>query len=687
MQIERRRVRDVAGARRSAGFAAGLWLLTGLVAPISAQDPAPGGASPTGALPPADLFGPSAPGANLPNEDAVILLAADSFVLHADGRIDHDRHRVIRLQSDFAIDQMGDPRVPYDTLYQEVVVHACRTYTPDGRVVEATPHAFNRNTPEAVAACPDEMHRQELVISHIGVERGCVIELDVEVRDRAPHAPWLEGIVFAREDYPVVRRVVSVKHPAGVRLNSAVVNGALQEEVLQGRFESEEGSAGGAPATIHVWRGENLPPAREGDDGAGSRLTRTHLVFSTCATWADLAARVRGDLEAAAPTEGSADAPLRAWLEEASREAATLTATDRARAILELTSTLIADASVTPFEAYRAPRPAARTFATACGNDGDRTALAAALLRLAGTDTEVALRPLSPRPAREVPALAQFDRVLLRADTGEALDPIGGKIFMRPEAWGGQPLLLTGAGERKARWLESATSESRAEVVVSLTLDEKGAAAGAADLVLSGRLYPYEEMTDLEVFLNGYAKRLLPGATVRSTEISDLSPSACRVRFSFAADTVTIDDNRKLHLPLHGGPVDLAGILTGFNLRRPARTTPIVLPCPLRESVTWRITLPQGKGAAYLPSPQAVQNEVGEFRLTVERGGEKGAMSARGRATHDGKPEPIVVRWTLALPSPEIAAERYPALRQLYGVYASENARLLIWGAPGKAKR
>jgi hypothetical protein len=590
-----------------------------------------------------ELFGPGAPGANLASEDAVVLLAADYFILHPDGRIDHGRHRLVRLQSEFAIDALGDPRVPYDTLDQELVIHACRTYTPDGRVVEAAAHAFNRTTPDAVAGCPDRMHHQEMVISHTGIERGCVIELDVEVRDRVPRAPWLEAVVSAQEEYPVVRRVVTVKLPAGVTLSRAVAGGALAEETVAGRFDPPESGE----AQVHVWRGENLPAARESDDGAGGRATRASLLFSTCPSWEALGARVTGDLGA------ETAAPLTDWLAAKGRETKTLTERDRVDAILELTGTNITGASAAPFDDYRAPRPAARVFATACGDDWERAALARALLRGAGIGSEIGLRSVLPRPARDVPALAQFDGVLLCTESGETLDPVAGKRLARLD----RPLFLPAT----ARWREAEPSTARAEVAVALTIDKKGGATGEADLRLTGRLHPYTDMTDLDAFLDGYVTRLLPGAKVSGKVIEELSAGIARLRVSFAADTLRRDANGLARLTLGGGPVDPAHILAEFNMRRPERTTAIVLPGPLSESVTWRIALPKGETPVHLPAPRSIENAAGAFRLEVEDGA-----------------SPIVVRWTLTLPAAEIPPAQYGALRALYEAYASEPARLLI---------
>jgi len=626
-----------------------------------------------GAAPAADLFGPTAPGMNLPGEDAVVLFSADTFTLHPDGRIDTYRHRLVRLQSEYAIDDFGDPRVPYDSLLQEVVVHTCRAYTRDGRTVDATAHAFNRTTPDAVAGCPDAMRRQELVISHVGIERGCVIELEVEVRDRAPHAPWLEGLVFAAEAYPVVKRVITVKLPQGTTLHRAILGGALAEETAPGDVDPGEGGA----AEIHIWRGENLPAAREADDGAGGRRTRPYVVFSTCPSWEALAARVRGDLEAAARVDPAAEAPLAAWLARQERESTTLTVEDRIAAILELTGELTTSASVASFEAYRAPGPARHTFETACGSDWDRAALALALLRRLGVEPEIALRSVSPRPARDVPALSQFDRVYFVRATGEALDPAGGQRLARAEDWGDGPLFLAGTASTAPRWEGRETPASQADVAISVTLDAKGGAKGEAEFSLTGQLLPYPDLIDIDTCLETYAVHLLPGAKLTGKEVRELSPARARLRFSFAADTLARDPDGCLRLRLSGGPVDLAGILSGYNLRRPARTTPIVLPGPLSEHVTWKITLPKGIAPSYLPSPQSVENGAGAFRLQC-------GPIAQSRAE---EPEPIVVSWALDLPRAEIAPAEYPALRRLYGALTAEPWRLLVIRAGQTAKR
>ncbi len=675
-------------------------------------------AEPTPAPDPGELFGPGAEGTQFPQEDAVVLFSADYVILHGDGRIDRGRHTLIRLQSDYAIDELGDPRVPYDARDQEVVVHTCRTFTADGRVTTADAHAYNQTTADAAALCPDEMDRQEMVITYLGIEKGCVIELDVEVKDRVPRAPWLEGTVFFQEKYPVLRRLLTVKHPSSVPLKSAVVNGTLEAEVVSG-----SGDEAGEDATISIWRGERLAPSREQDDGAGGRRSRTYIVYSTCPSWEALGARVCQDMQAAAGIRTGTDeslraageeqdalAPLRAWLEEKQREPGNLTGSDRAEMVLELTGDFVNNTAILPFEDYRPPRPAARTFATACGNDWDRVALALALIRESGLTADLALRAASPYPglAHDVPALGQFDRVLLRADLTGGSDagidrapPAEGIVLLDPVAgdlWRGayveRPLfVIFMEAEHPARWSPlgsqgsvekppAAAVVSRspgappvpggdAEVSVSLSLASDGAVTGEAELRLTGEFFPYDDARDLDAFLKAYTERLLPGAQVSARDVRRLDPLGCDVRVEFTAPKLPYEPNAHAYLALLGGPVDIGGLLSHCSLQRPERTTPLFLPGPLRERVTWRCAVPDAGRFTYTPVPLEVRVGAGVFRSEVAR---SAAQVPAG--------EVLTVRWLFDLPAPVIAAGDYAGLRSLVQAYAGEASRLVVVRRP-----
>jgi len=604
------------------------------------------------------------------DEDAVVLFAGDYVILHDDGRIDRGSHRVVRLNTDYAIDRYGDPRVPYDTLRQELVVHSCRTYTPDGRIVAAKEHALNRVTPDDAAGCPDALPRQELVLTHLGVERGCVVEWDVEIRDRVAHAPWLEGTLFFPDDDPVVRRVISVKVPAAAALRATVVNGAIEAESIASPAADGEG-----PAAIRIWRAENLPAVREHDDGCGGRLARAHLLFTTCSDWTALCNRLLEDLAAA----GRADEAMHEWLDEMNSRPATLTAADEARAIADLTANEVSAVGIGGFAGYLPPRTAARTFATRCGGAWDRAALAFALLAEADLAPRIALRPASRLPLRDLPMLGQFEGVLLgpRAEDSAALwfvDPASGRIFAETAAHADRPLFFVGAPDAVSPgWCEGGERElraGRADIAVTLVQDEGRRFHGSVEVNLSGALRPGDEMEDLAAFTADYAGRLVPGAKPVAARVLEVTPRAARVRFDFEVADLGADRDGLTRLRPCGGPVALKTVLSPYRLHRPRRTSPVFLGGALSERVSWRMRLKDGGLATRLPEPERLSNEAGSYELICED------RPAPGEGTQSARW--ITIGWQIDIPGDTLSPEEAPALGRLMQVYEAESGRLVI---------
>lgn len=618
----------------------------------------------------ADLFGVEAVPERFRNEDAVILFAGDYVILHDDGRIDHGIHRVVLLDTEYAIGRYGDPRVAYDSLRQEVVVHTCRTLTPDGRTVNATAHALNRVTADEAAGCPDALSMQELVLSHVGVERGCVVEWDVEIRDRVPRAPWLEGTLFFPDDDPVVRRVISVKAPASAPWRARVVNGAIEPETV-----AAPANGGEAPATIRVWRAENLPAVRESDDGCGGRLARTHLLFTTCPDWSALCNRVLEDMQAA----GRENDAMRLWAEEMRARPEVMTEEDQARAIAAVTSGEVRRASMGGFAHYLPPRPAARTFATGCGSVWDRAALALALLDADDMTARIALTPASREPDEDLPMLGQFDGVLLaprRADENGAIyfiDPLSGGVLAEGEALARRPLFVLGAvNEASPGWCRAQADarEGRAEIAVSLVQDEGRHFHGSVDMDLSGALRP-EGLDDLETFVADYADRLVPGAKPVATHALEITPGSARVRFDFDVAALGADRDGFTRLHAAGGPVAPDATFAPYRLHRPERTSALFLPGTISESVTWRLQLNGDDVAVTLPAADSLANEAGSYVLLCGKEAPAPTSGAERKRT-------IAIEWRLRIPSDTIPPQDVPALRRLLRAYDAESGRLIV---------
>lgn len=627
----------------------------------------------------AELLAPGADPGRFAGEDAVYLFAGDTILLHADGRIDRGIHRVIRLNTALAVDEFGDPRIPYDTLRQELVIHACHTYALDGRVVASGERAFNRVTPDEVAACARDLHHQEVVLTLLGIERGCTIEYDVEVRDRVPSAPWLEGSAFFRLNYPVARRVVTVQCPAGVPLRAEVVGqetGAVG--VTSEAVDGETSRDGGRAVRTHIWRAESLPAAREADDGVGGRRTRAHLLYSTCPSWDELAQRVAGDLTAAA----QADEAMLAWLAQRERESDWLTDEDAWSTILGCTSRLVRDLPGSPAETYRSPRPAPEIFAAGCGDPWEKAALALALGGAFGLQSQPCLRAVLPEPRPSVPALAQFAGLLLRcggggAEGGAAFhgDPASGEIHHDPRAWGDAPLYaLAPAGEQPAGWsglAEAARRDGTADVDVGLVVGADGKVSGDLALSLAGTLCPAQQIGDPQAFARDYAERLLAGAEVTGISVARLAGERSDLRVTCAAPALGEASGAYRYLALGDAPLGVSALAAGHEPERAERTTALVLPGALRERVRYRLLLPEGVSVSHAPRDASLETEVGGWRVST-------LLTEIPPAERKGARWILEVEREVRIDRREIEPALYGEFRRLLQAHQAEAGRLVV---------
>ncbi len=156
--------------------------------------------------------------------DAVVLYDSLVVTLGSDNHISKRRHRAVMLFTDNAINRYGDPRILFNAATQDLTILAARVRMRDGRFVDAQKNAVNQTTPFALDLAPDYVDWQETVVTHMGIEKGCIAELHYVIADRNP-SPYLSGVeVFSAED-PTEERVLVVKLPQRMTLKFSSLRG------------------------------------------------------------------------------------------------------------------------------------------------------------------------------------------------------------------------------------------------------------------------------------------------------------------------------------------------------------------------------------------------------------------------------------------------------------------------------
>jgi hypothetical protein len=327
-----------------------------------------------------------------PLASSILLWANESYELTDDGKQIYEWHSFRYLPDDMARDAWGDPHVAYIEGRENLEILASRAYTPDGRQVESTPwNAYNPITPEALQFAPDLTQFRQMVVTHLGLENGCIVEFQYRITRSNPVLPWFEGRVELREEAPTIYRTLNVKVPKDINLTCKSLNGA------------PEAVANGSSLT---WTVQNVPGYHP-DDLAGHRELLPQVVFSSAKDWPAIQS------EFLRRVTDAQDAPL--TLPKSLEEAIWKAPDPRSK--LDSIRTWISERFASYHFAHSefavSMRNTANVLNTGYGNQLELATLVSQILNTNGIQNTVVLKSKGNVP---VPALVDFEQALLSVD-------------------------------------------------------------------------------------------------------------------------------------------------------------------------------------------------------------------------------------------------------------------------------
>ncbi len=588
-----------------------------------------------------------------PDADVLALEDIRVYTLHPDGRVDRHVGRVEKVLTYHGMDEIGDPHVPFDSARQTIRVIRSLTWTPEGEEKKTQDNGFNVMTPFALAKAPDYTEIHQLVITHVGLDIGAVVQTDYVVSDEVPWRTHLEGVEVLQDDESALLRRIIVEVPAGTTLLYHVANGEARLEI------SHTGDL-----DVYTWTLENVGVARKALAEPEAMVFLPTLLFTTAPDWKTWSNTLADRLDTALEDPDGNVARLADRLLEGRSD--TLARVEALHGFV-VDAVLTASWPLTDFD--YAMRPAARTLESSHGHTLDKAVLLTALLRDAGYTADITIvdpNPLEDPALRALPCLARLTQPLVRVDAdGETLwlDPTA-KLETRSQrdfaGWEGLPVV---AGTDALHLLEPPDVPNRLTIRLDATLDADNGIQGDGEIILLGHYAPFFEVrgdkTKLESFTKGLVSSVV--ATVDRVEASvvALDPFQVRLRVSFSAETpspaprvVTVETGIPSGSLLETSPF----------MHLASRTLPLILPATGEEMVTVTWTLPKGKVPRFIPAPVATEGEPGR--------------AARTWRLEDGKitmtSETIVRRRVVAPPD-------YPAFKAMHDLLAADSSRTVIF--------
>jgi hypothetical protein len=584
------------------------------------------------------------PGGSLPPYDARFLNVAVAYELHEDGSWDMTYEQQARLDTYYAFNRaLGETFIVYNPDFQKLEVLTSETTMADGRKVASPANAFNEVLPFAAHGFADFAGLREMVVTHVGLERGAVVDLKYRVHTQAGFLSVFSAREILNRDFPVDKYRLEIKVPAGQTLRYRVFGSQAEAKV------SDSGAG-----KLYTFELASLPPAaHEALAPAGSEPA---VVFSTAADWlkalalasdpaplpAALVERIE-KLKAQYPARPDLLAPQ--WGPQSCDLLAEL---QKIVAVEVQGCRLGSDASGWQ------PRPAARVFQSNYGTRLEKALLLRAMLEKAGIDAEILAVANGSAFAADIPAFQQIGEYWLKVSEGPHalyLDPWQEQQEFFPyrlqerDAWNLEKLALEKlpASDRQG---------SGVDVSGTVQLAADGA-SGTLVVAARGTFNRYNEATaDNGKFITGLLKKIFPVDKVEVKKLLSLSRREVRVEATFGGKWLK-EAGAGPEGPRRGDlysaePLRLPGLSENLVILD-KRESPLALDAPFQVSLNLEIQPAAGLKLEYAAPNGKRRNELGHYArgLVVEKEG--------------------LLRFSqsVAIDTALIGPEKYPLLREL----------------------
>ena len=164
--------------------------------------------------------------------DAIFKSIKKVYELKEDGSITYHYQHQLKYITHLSFNRLyGESFIIFNPNYQELKFKEVETTTVDGRIIPSPENAFNEVLPRFAAGVPDYNHLREMVVTHTGLELGCVVDFDYEINSKAGYLPFLNENILLQERVPVENLEIIVKVPNEIDLNYKLLNHTNQAKI------------------------------------------------------------------------------------------------------------------------------------------------------------------------------------------------------------------------------------------------------------------------------------------------------------------------------------------------------------------------------------------------------------------------------------------------------------------------
>ncbi|MCK5169447.1 MAG: DUF3857 domain-containing protein [Bacteroidales bacterium] len=157
--------------------------------------------------------------------DAVFKSIRKTYTLNSDGSINYQYQHKLKYITHYSFNRAyGESFIIYNPNQQEIKINKAETRMVDGKIVPSPDNAFNEVLPRFAAGAPAFNHLREMVVTHTGLEPGCMVDFDYELNSKADYLPFFNENIILQERVPVEKLEIIVNVHNGTTINAKLLN-------------------------------------------------------------------------------------------------------------------------------------------------------------------------------------------------------------------------------------------------------------------------------------------------------------------------------------------------------------------------------------------------------------------------------------------------------------------------------
>lgn len=560
------------------------------------------------------------------NADAVYLKQVKEYTLNSDGSSSYHYYHQLLYNSYLSINRFyGETFVIYNPQYQTLKVNKSETKMADGKKVKSPENAFNEVLPFAAADAPAYNYLREMVITHVGLERGAVVELDYEIQTKNGFMPYFFDKVNLCESSPVKKIEVIVRVPKGEKLNYNLIN---QPAGVNCKMSSDD------RYDIYKWESYNLNAYSHEPMQAEGSAAYPYLTFSTTdfkTAFNFLKEKLTNNFIPDDASKKLINHESKGW--------------DKIELIRSYVASNINTYGVSPWMigyTYRTPED---VWQSNGGTEGEKAVLLTAMLKLAGFNAQTAVAGYNHNFNKEVGFPGSFDKYWVKVENEGETRTLSA-IDDHSDIPGSRLAISLSEEISQLNFENPAKPSFKATLNADLTLTNDVKLSGTANLTLN-------RFDSNKGLLSG-----IPTSAFSSTKTSSAKDSITHsITFKNPNLAEKVDGFFFINLP----KITQGISSVWFGDLPLKRLTTIELPGSYNESYSYSFTLQKGLRIISPLSKTIVENGIGLCSIEV--------------VENEGK---VMITRKIIINKATIPSENYNDFRQIISLWADKNLNKVV---------